>query len=162
MRILFSSCADNFEIYLSDLLFEIYLANPASLKNNQQVTVREVLDCSDIQEFITYWAKKKLEKLQRGSVKGFIADNDQIGDLNAIDEMQQKELEKILQIRHLYSHRNGIVDDKFLKFFIGLYNVNDEHRLSIEEALKLLGYIAETVDRLDKSAVLKYSLVTLD
>jgi hypothetical protein len=66
MRILLSSCADNLEIYLSDLLYEIYLANPSTLKSNQQVTIKEVLDCADIQEFVLYWAKKRLAKLQRG------------------------------------------------------------------------------------------------
>lgn len=82
LRILFSSCADNFEIYLTDLLYEIYLANPDTLKSAQTVTIKEVLDCSDMQEFVLFWAKRKLSKLQRGSVKGFIADNAQIKDLN--------------------------------------------------------------------------------
>jgi hypothetical protein len=75
MRILFSSCADTFETYMSDLLYEIYLANPATLKSGEQITVKEVLDCTDMQEFVDFYAKKKLAKLQRGSVKGFIADN---------------------------------------------------------------------------------------
>lgn len=47
-------CADNFEIYLSDLLYEIYLANPSTLKSHQQVTIKEVLDCADMQEFVLY------------------------------------------------------------------------------------------------------------
>ena len=52
MRILFSSCADNFETFLSDLLYEIYLANPNTLKSNQQVTIKEIIDCPDMQEFV--------------------------------------------------------------------------------------------------------------
>ena len=32
MRILFSSCADTFEIFMSDLLYEIFLAKPETLK----------------------------------------------------------------------------------------------------------------------------------
>jgi len=67
MRILFSSCADNFEIFMSDLLYEIYLAKPETLKSSATVTVKEVLDCSDMQEFIGRYAKEKLKKLQRGS-----------------------------------------------------------------------------------------------
>lgn len=117
-RILYSSVVDNFETYLSDILFEIYLAKPDTLKSEQMVKVEDVLNCSDIQEFITFWAKQKIGKLQKGSVKGFIADNKQIKDLNVISKPVQEEIERILQIRHLYSHRNGIVDDKFLKFFL--------------------------------------------
>jgi hypothetical protein len=118
-RILFSSFVDNFETYLSDLLYEIFLAYPATLKSKQPVTVEEVLNCSDLQEFVKYWAKQKIGKLQKGSVKGFISDNKQISDLEVLDEQMQNEIEKILQIRHLYSHRNGIVDEKFLQYFTG-------------------------------------------
>jgi len=162
-RILFSSCADNFETYLSDLLYEIYLANPSTLKSKHQtVTIKEVLDCTDMQEFVIYWAKQKMAKLQRGSVKGFIADNAQISDLDVITEGQQKDIEMILQIRHLYAHRNGIVDEKFLKFYPGQFNPNDEHQMTVEEVLDKLLYLSETVDRIDKSAVKKYSLATLN
>jgi hypothetical protein len=78
MRILYSSCADNFETYLTELLLEIYLAVPTALKSEELVTVKEVLDCADIQDFVLYFAKKKLSNLQKGSVKGFIAENKQL------------------------------------------------------------------------------------
>lgn len=161
IRILLSSCADNFEIYLTDLLYEIYLANPATLKSAQQFSIKEVLDCADMQEFVLFWAKKKLSKLQRGSVKGFIADNSQIKDLNVIDDTQQDNIEKILQIRHLYAHRNGIVDEKFLQFYPGEYNLNDEHQLSIQDMLGHFSYSLNIVDKIDKAAILKYQLATL-
>ena len=115
-----------------------------------------------MQEFVIFWAKKKLSKLQRGSVKGFVSDNSQINDLNVIDPSQQNEIEKILQIRHLYAHRNGIVDEKFLQFYPGQFNVNDEHQLSIIEFLNHFSYLTETVDRIDKAAIQKYQLSTLD
>ncbi|SEH48063.1 AlbA family DNA-binding domain-containing protein [Chryseobacterium culicis] len=161
MRILFSSCADNFEIYLTDLLYEIYLANPSTLKSGQQVSIKEVLDCADMEEFVLYWAKKKLAKLQRGSVKGFISDNSQIKDLQVLDENNQDEIEKILQIRHLYSHRNGVVDEKFLQFFSDSFELNDEHQFSINEMLNELSYLMKIVDLIDSAAVEKYQLATL-
>jgi len=161
IRILLSSCADNFEIYLTDLLYEIFLANPATLKSNQQVTIKEVLDCSDMQEFVLFYAKKKLGKLQRGSVKGFISDNIQIKDLNVIDPTEQDNIEKILQIRHLYAHRNGIVDEKFLQFYPGQFNLNDEHQLCITDMLDHISYLSGIIDKIDKSATEKYQLATL-
>jgi len=161
-RILFSSCADNFESYLSDLLNEIYLAFPNTLKSGEQVTIKEVLDCADIEDFISYWASKKLSKLQRGSVKGFLKGSKQIDDLGVIDTDKQKEIEKILQIRHLYAHRNGIVDDKFLKYVPTPFQINDEHQLSINELLDKLDYLIEIVHEIDKAAIEKYSLATLE
>lgn len=157
-RILFSSFSDNFETYLSDLLYEIYLAKPETLKSNQQVSIKEVLDCSDMQEFVNYWANKKIGKLQKGSVKGFIDENPQINSLNVIDAYALDEIEKILQIRHLYSHRNGIVDEKFLQYYMGQFQLNTEHEMSISELLDKLSYLAYVANQIDLSAIGKYNL----
>lgn len=119
---------DNFETYLSDILYEIYLAKPEPLKSNQEViTIKEVLNCSSIEDFIQYWTKQKIGKLRKGSVVGFIKENKQIRDLEVINKMEQEKIECLLQIRHLYSYRNGIVDKKFLRFFTGLFFLNTEH-----------------------------------
>ncbi|WP_026101252.1 helix-turn-helix domain-containing protein [Synechococcus sp. PCC 7336] len=157
-RILFSSFIDNFETYLSDLLFEIFLAIPATLKSKQQVTIEEVLSCSDLQDFVEYWAKQKISKLQKGSVKNFIKENKQISDLHVIDQAKEEEIEKILQIRHLYSHRNGIVDEKFLQYYSGQFTVNSEHQMSISEICDRLCYLAEVTNQIDVAAITKYKL----
>jgi viroplasmin and RNaseH domain-containing protein len=161
-RIIFSSLADNFETYLSDLLYEIFLAKPETLKSKQQVTIKEVLDCSDMQEFVHYWANKQIGRLQKGSVKGFIDDNKQIKDLNVIDAQAQGEIEKILQIRHLYSHRNGVVDEKFLQYFMGQFQLNSEHEMPICEILDKLRYLAKVADLIDVTAMTKYNLAHVD
>lgn len=151
MRILFSSCADTFETFMSDLLYEIYLAKPETLKSDSPVTVKEVLDCSDMQEFISRYAKEKLKKLQRGSVKGFIADNPAIKALNVFDATRQAEIEKILQIRHLFTHQNGIIDAKFQKLFPAA-KVNDEFRMTLDEFLQRFEYLAQTIEVVDEEA----------
>jgi hypothetical protein len=158
MRILFSSCADTFEIFMSDLLYEIYLAKPETLKSNAQVTVKEVLDCSDMQEFISRHAKSKLKKLQRGSVKGFIADNKQIKSLGVFDT-RQEEIEGILQIRHLYAHQNGLVDDKFREYF-PTARLNDEYRMTLDEFLTRFEYLAEAINAVDEAARKDYQLAS--
>lgn len=160
-RILFSSFVDNFETFLSDLLYEIFLANPLTLKSKQQVTIEEVLSCSDLQEFVKYWAKQKLGKLQKGSVKGFIEENKQISQLGVLNEDQQNEIEKILQIRHLYSHRNGIVDEKFLQYYVGQFTLNSEHRMSINQICDFLCYLADIAHQIDVAAIQKFKLAPI-
>ena len=157
LRVLFSSCADNFETYMSDLLFEIYLANPQTLKSQEQVTVNEVLNCSDLDDFIVMYARKKISKLQRGSVKAFLNENKQISILNAISENEQKEVEKILQIRHLYSHRNGLVDEKFQQYFPETI-LGRRYNLDIDQIAEKLKTLICVVNNIDKSAITKYSL----
>jgi hypothetical protein len=151
MRILFSSCADTFETFMSDLLYEIYLAKPQTLKSDAPVTVKEVLDCSDMQEFISRYAKDKLKKLQRGSVKGFISDNKAIKSLNVFDAKRQEEIEKILQIRHLYTHQNGIIDDKFRKSFPAT-ELNNEYQMTLDEFLSRFEYLAQAIEAVDEAA----------
>ena len=157
-RILFSSVVDNFETYLSDLLYEIFLAYPETLKSQQTVTIEEVLNCSDLQDFVKFWAKQKISKLQKGSVRGFIKDTKQIRDLQVLDKDKQNKIEKILQIRHLYAHRNGIVDEKFLQFFTGEFTIGSEHQMAIKKIFEKLDYVTDVVNRIDLSAINKYKL----
>jgi len=157
-RILFSSVVDNFETYLSDLLYEIFLAYPETLKSQQTVTIEEVLNCSDLQDFVKFWAKQKIGKLQKGSVRGFLKDTKQIRDLQVLDKDEQNEIEKILQIRHLYAHRNGMVDEKFLQFFTGKFTIGSEHQMGIKKIFEKLDYLTDVVNRIDRSAIDKYKL----
>lgn len=157
IRILFASCADTFETFMSDLLYEIYLAKPEALKSDAPVTVKEVLDCTDLQEFIGRYAKEKLKKLQRGSVKGFIEDNQVIRALKVFDPIRQSEIEKILEIRHLFTHQNGIIDEKFRRLFPGS-KVNDEFRITLDEFLKRFEYLAESIEALDQAALKVFKL----
>jgi hypothetical protein len=159
MRILFSSCADTFEMFMSDLLYEIYLAKPQTLKSEATVTVKEVLDCSDMQEFISRYAKEKLKKLQRGSVRGFIADNPAIKSLNVFNATRQAKIEEILQIRHLYTHQNGIIDDKFRKSF-PTTKLNDEYRMTLEEFLDRFEYLAQAIEAVDEAARKDFKLAS--
>lgn len=151
VRILFSSCADTFETFMSDLLYEIYLARPETLKSDAPVKVKDVLDCVDMQEFISRYAKEKLRKLQRGSVKEFIADNKAIKSLNVFDATRIDEIEKILQIRHLYTHQNGNVDEKFRRSF-PFTKVNDEYRMTLDEFLHRFDYLAQAIEAVDEAA----------
>jgi hypothetical protein len=151
LRILFASCADTFETFMSDLLYQIYLAKPETLISPATVKVEDVLKRADMDEFITWYAKEKLKKLQRGSVKGFIAENQTIKSLNVFDDARIDEIEKILQIRHLYTHQNGIVDDKFRQHFPAT-KVNDEYRMTLDEFLKRFEYLAEAVEAVDDAA----------
>lgn len=158
-RILFASCIDNFETYLSQLLYEIYLAKPDTLKGGDStVKVADVLDCSDIDDFIQKFAARRVTKLQKGSIKGFLKDTQEFSYLDAFSNDELSEIEKILQIRHLYTHRNGIVDEAFLVYFRNSYTLNQEHQLSIFEILEMLKFLIKIVTQIDEKAADKYGL----
>jgi len=81
--------------------------------------------------------------------------------LQIILKLKQKEIEKILQVRHLYSHRNGIVDEKFLQFFSGEFDLNSEYEIPISELLKKLLYMSSIVNNIDAKAINKYRLAEI-
>lgn len=151
MRILFSSCADTFETFMSDLLYQIYLAQPNVLKSEAPVTVKEVLDNTTMDEFIRWYAKEKLKKLERGSVRGFIDENKSIRPLKVFDQVRIDEIQRTMQIRHLYTHKNGVVDDKFRQFFPAT-KVNDEYLMTLHEFLKRFEYLADAIRAVDDEA----------
>lgn len=160
-RILFSSMVDNFEIYLSDVLYAIYLANPNTLKSNATVTLEQVLKCSDIEDFIQFYAKDKIARMKKGSVKTFVKDNKLIADLSVFDKSRIDAVEVILQIRHLYAHSNGLIDEHFLKYYRGPLTVGDEFLLTTGDIIEKLDYLSELIELTDKAIVNKHNISTL-
>ncbi len=158
-RLLISSAVDNFEVFLGDLLYEISIAKPETMKSGQTVSIEEVLECADIEEFVKYVARKKISKLQKGKSQRTVKENPPIASLNVLTTAVQADIEKILQIRHLYTHRNGIVDEKFQIHNIVSLTVGTEYLLSIDEILDRLLFMAGIVRQLDHAAVTKFQLV---
>ena len=136
---------------MSDLLYQIYLAKPETLKSPAEVKVENVLNCADMEEFISWYAKDKLKRLKRGSVREFIADNKTIKALDVFDATRIKEIERILQIRHLYTHQNGIVDERFRQHF-PVTKLNDEYRMTLDDFLKQVEYLVQSVESVDEAA----------
>lgn len=158
-RIILSSAVDNFEVYLGELLYEISLAMPETMKSNQMVTVEEVLNCADIEEFVKYLARKRITKFQKGSVKEFVKENPPIAALHVLIPVIQEEIEKILQVRHLFTHRNGIVDEKFRLITQSSLAIGAEYLPTVNELLDKIQFLLDTAQQLDTAAIKKYRLI---
>ena len=59
LRILFASCADTFETFMSGL-YEIYLAKPDTLKSDAPVKVKDVLDRADMERRLLEFFQRNL------------------------------------------------------------------------------------------------------
>jgi hypothetical protein len=51
----------------------------------------------------------------------------------------------------IYTHQNGIVDDKFRHYFLAT-KVNDDYTMTLDEFLKSFEYLAEAVEAVDEAA----------
>jgi hypothetical protein len=105
--------------------------------------------------FITGYVKEKLQKLQRGSIRGFIAETKRWShstcSIRRTSTMENPADPTPLQ------HKNGFVDDKFRRHFL---ETNDEYRMTLDEFLKCFECLAEAVAAVDEEArkVLKLAL----
>lgn len=57
----------------------------------------------------------------------------------------------------LYSHRNGIIDEKFQGYFPNA-KLNEEHWMMLDEFLEKFEYLAQIINALDQIALAKYQL----
>ena len=159
-RLIFSDFVNTFEVYLADLLLEIYLAKPNTLKSKSTVTVEEVLECRSIEEFVRFEANRRVQKLKRGDLNGFVASLKKSTGLDVFQEAEIVQVEDVFQIRHLYTHNNGRVDAEFLakSHNVDGWALGDEHLVSFGELCETAELFLKTVKRLDDAAIAKYHL----
>lgn len=163
LRLLFSALVDSFETYLADLLLEVYLAKPETLRSEARVTVKDVLECQGMEEFIRLEASRRVQKLKRGNLKDFVKSFKKSPGLDVFLESEIPVVEEFFQIRHLYTHNSGRVDSQFLtKHRTSSLQIGDEHLMSLQEFCESAEYILSIANRLDSSAVAKFHLDTSD
>lgn len=161
MRLLLASLVDTFELYFTDLLYEIHLARPETLKSNVPVKVKEVLDCQNMTEFIQLAAEKRTQDLKRGHINEFVKSFKQSTDFDLFLNDESEQVNDIIEVRHLYTHSNGIIDNRFLsrrrerKFRPG-----DEHTMALDAVIEAALTFLNITSRTDNKAVNKYSLKT--
>ena len=78
-------------------------------------------------------------------------ENKSIKPLKVFDQARIDEIQRTMQIRHLYTHQNGIVDDKFRQYF-PLAKVNDEYPMTLDAFLKRFEYLADAIEAVDNEA----------
>lgn len=161
LRLIVASLVDTFERYLTDLMYEIFLAKPETLMSESPVTVREVLKCQDMDKFIRFTADKRVSGLSRGDIGSFIDLFKKSYHFEVFNDTERTNAEELFEIRHLYTHRNGRVDAKFLsKCPQQSLNLGEEYEMSIDELCEKANFLMDVVERLDHDAVAKYNLGT--
>jgi hypothetical protein len=144
---------DNFNCYLSDVLFILFRSRPETLRSSEQVTIEDVLTATNMDEFVERLAERKVESL---SYQGFSAVYNYLTKRLGIRSGLKKELLegaiKAIAIRNIIVHNRGKVNSRFLKetgqseFRLG-QNIN----LTIKEAerhVEFMQKVAEVIDGL--------------
>jgi hypothetical protein len=110
-------------------------------------------------EVVKLLADKKLDKLARGSLETFDKQMKPILGGNLFDDAEMLEAQSLFEIRNLYTHSNGIVDDRFLrKHMAESLRVGEEYRRSLDDWCKAARFLFEAANRIDKTAMSKHDL----
>jgi hypothetical protein len=113
-------------------------------------------------EVIELAASKRVQNLTKGNEDNFIKAF-QITGIAIFLDSEIFEAKKLFQIRHLYTHRNGRVDEKFLSKVSATELTNgDEYKISVEDFCKAIHFFIDIVNRVDTEAINRHGLETLD
>ncbi len=152
LQILVSRDIESFEYYLSEILRRVFVHKPETLRTAEQVSVREVLEAGEMNEFIKRIAEKKVIELGYESLEGIMKYlNERLGlDLDT----QTKEFraaKEYIEVRHIIAHNGGRVSELLLRRTGRIdLNVNDFFPLTAEyvsngsSALRELARVIDT------------------
>lgn len=160
VRLILASLVDTFEQYLTNILIEIHYAKPDTLKSSAPFTAEDILGCSDMTAVVRMIAKRRVGALQKGGTNDFEDYLKKTVKLDLFVGLEQTRARDISSIRNLYTHANGIVDEKFARFAKSTLNVGDEHAISVQDLCEAFAFFLGVVSRIDKDALGKYGLST--
>jgi hypothetical protein len=107
---------DNFLCYLSEVIQTVMLKRPELLRSGETIKIEEVLRFSSYKDLVSYLADKKINDLSYGGIKGIAAFLDErTGCALTVGDEEWKLLTVAIELRNIYTHNRGVVNDLFLK-----------------------------------------------
>lgn len=155
---------DNFLSYISELIQQCMLEKPEMLKSNETVKLEDVLRFDSYDDLVSFLVDKKINELSYGGIKdisSFLAERTGL-DLFATEE-ERGLLSVGIELRNIYTHNRGVVNDLFLKRL-----KNSSHNMAFEKGKRFhaeFDVIAELANnmrrisiRLDEQVAYKFKL----
>jgi hypothetical protein len=107
---------DNFLCYISECIQMCMVQRPELLRSNELVKVEDVLKFTSYDDLISFLVDKKLNELTYGGIKEISAFlTERTGFELFLDEHERALLSLGVELRNIYTHNRGLVNDLFLK-----------------------------------------------
>jgi hypothetical protein len=150
---------DNFLNYLSELLSEIFIQRPDTLRSSEQVEVSEVLKHDSIDDLVKALAERQVEKLSYNSFSDLSEFFLKRFKIELFQENLHPLIIEAIEIRNLATHNRCIINNRFCKRTGGnLSEIGKKKELFIDDLERILPEIAKAVIRVDKEAKIKLNL----
>jgi hypothetical protein len=162
-----SSLVSCFEVYIQDLLYEIFVRYPKTLRCNKALTYDEILKHSSIAQVISYMAQLESSKSTEGFATEYLFRMAKRFGINAIEELINKGIikegiEKVTGIRNVIVHSGGVVDSAYLRRYPqSSFQEGDCILLDLDDVSGISERIRLTVDIIESSARQKFKSIAV-
>ncbi|NIY75140.1 hypothetical protein HED22_05740 [Thalassospira sp. HF15] len=156
--------SDNFLCYLSEIIQACALKNPNIIKSKEQLSVEDILNFKRNKDIIRFVVDKKINGLTYGGVNDI--DNfimSRIGFSILEDENAKNIISYSVNLRNLYTHNRGIVDNIFKRKMKGnnLYSpcdVGDLYEVDYDDLVVIANNYYNICQELDLFVSEKFGL----
>lgn len=164
-EMLLNRYVDNYLMYLSELLFEIFTQRPETLRSSEQVTVEFVLNQGSIEELVRSLAERKVLSLSYSSFADLSNYFLKHFGLMLFEGAQYQLVKLAIEVRNICTHNRGRVSKIFIERMGEAFDtidarpkVGERHPVDIElvEAVALV--FLDGVQRTDEEARTKLKL----
>ncbi len=105
---------DNYLLYISDLLAEIFVHRPETLRTSEQVRIEDVLIHHSMQSFIKTLAEKRVYNLVNDGIRKLAEYVSKRMGFPLFDSDEKlSEMIEIGAVRNVIAHNRGVVDQRF-------------------------------------------------
>ncbi|MFW9262077.1 hypothetical protein [Nostoc sp. CALU 546] len=162
-----TSIVSCFEVYIQDLLYEIFIHYPNTLNCNKTLTYNEIIKHSTMDKLISQMAQIEASKSTDGAAVEYLTRIAKKFGFNEIEELInqgiiQEGIEKISGIRNVIVHSGGVVDAAYLRRYP---QSSSQEGDSIEVDLQDMASISEnirlTVGIIESSVTQKFGDIAL-
>ena len=151
---------ENLLVYLSELLHEIFIRKPETLRSQEAVALEEVLRHSTLDDFVRWAADRRVTDLSfkgSGDLNRYFADRLKLPIVT--DDRLGEWFSETVASRNLFVHRRGYVDERYLKAVPqSELAIGDHLGVSASDGFHAIAAAALIVNDLDGRAASKFNL----
>lgn len=156
-----TSVTSCFEVYIQDLVYEIFVHYPNTLRSSKTITYDEILKYSSMDTLISYMAQLEASKSTEGFANEYLARIAKRFGATSIDELINggivQDIDRIISIRNVIVHSGGIVDLAYLRRYPKSgFQEGDRIELSLQEVAGMSETIRLTTDIIEDSVTQKF------
>ena len=150
---------ENYLNYVSELLFEIFIGRPETLRSSDKVEIARVLEHASIRDFVLAAAQRKVESLSYGSFSDLSAFFDERFGLILVDKLREPSLVEAIEIRNISVHNRCVINERFCKRTgLDASLIGNRREIYASTLNDLVPLVFDLVSVLDKSARKKLKL----